>query len=245
MQSKVQISCALRRMLCCQYSQRSPGYKSKSGYVLAWSRRSDSRARKKNSRRKKTFPPPRFPGVQLTRSPLTTALYYLDAWNRLDTCRIRVDGQIRFECGYVWTWTVLNPERKSCGFQNIRICVDGAFKFAITVSRAILIRWKSNTGLFFNQTPIVQICTKEINCEIAFQPYLYSLQWHILGMLSNAVFTSKNSFTYCITKVTFVRKINPRASNIVFSFLFKSEFNDSKTHWDLSSTWNWSKQLWE
>ena len=129
--------------------------------------------------------------------------------------------------------------------QNIRICVDGAFKFAITVSRAILIRWKSNTRLFFNQTPIVQICTKEINCEIAFQPYLYSLQWHILGMLSNAVFTSKNSFTYCITKVTFVRKINPRASNIVFSFLFKSEFNDSKTHWDLSSTWNWSKQLWE
>ena len=115
--------------------------KSKSGYVLAWSRRSDSRARKKNSRRKKTFPPPpRFPGVQLTRSPLTTALYYLDAWNRLDTCRIRVNGQIRFECGYVWTWTVLNPERKSCGFQNIRICVDGAFKFAITVSRAILIR---------------------------------------------------------------------------------------------------------
>ena len=35
MQSKVQISCALRRMLCCQYSQRSPGYESKSGYVLA------------------------------------------------------------------------------------------------------------------------------------------------------------------------------------------------------------------
>ena len=137
----MQISCALRRMLCCQYSQRSPGYESKSGYVLAWSRRSDSRARKKNSRRKKTLrppPPARFPGVQLTRSPLTTALYYLNAWNRLDTCRIRVDGQIRFQHGYVWTWIVLNPERKSCGFQNIRIRVDGAFKSAITVSRAIL-----------------------------------------------------------------------------------------------------------
>ena len=32
-QSKVQISCALRRMLCCQYSQRSSGYESESGYV--------------------------------------------------------------------------------------------------------------------------------------------------------------------------------------------------------------------
>ena len=182
---------------------------SKSGYVLACSRRSDSRARKK-----KNVPPPlpRFPGVQLTRSPLTTALYYLIAWNRLDTCRIRVDG---------------------------------AFKSAITVSCAILISWKSNTRLFFKQPPIVQICTEEIYCEITFQPYLYSLQWYLLGMLSNAVFTSKNSFTYCITKVTFVRKINPRASNIVFSFLFKSGFNDSKSHWDLSSTWNWSKQLWE
>ena len=108
MQSKVQISCALRRVLCCQYSQRSPGYESKSGYLLAWSRRSDSRGRKKNSRRKKTCPPPpRFPGVQLTRSPLTTALYYLDAWNRLDTCRIRVDGKLDLNadtCGRGQFW---------------------------------------------------------------------------------------------------------------------------------------------
>ena len=139
MQSKVQISCALRRMLCCQYSQRSPGYESKSGYVLAGPGvQIVERGRKIHEEKKR--PPRRFPGVQLTRSPLTTALYYLDAWNRLDTCRIRVDGQIRFECGYVWTWTVLNPERKSCGFQNIRVCVDGAFKSAVTVSRAILIR---------------------------------------------------------------------------------------------------------
>ena len=42
-----------------------------------------------------------------------------------DTCRIRVDGQIRFEYGHVWTWKFLNPERKSCGFKNIRISVDG------------------------------------------------------------------------------------------------------------------------
>ena len=39
-----------------------------------------------------------------------------------DTCRIRVDGQIRFQYGYVWTWKFLNPERKSCGSKNIRIC---------------------------------------------------------------------------------------------------------------------------
>ena len=29
----MQISRALRRMLCCQYSQRSPGYKSEFGYL--------------------------------------------------------------------------------------------------------------------------------------------------------------------------------------------------------------------
>ena len=29
-----------------------------------------------------------------------------------DTCRIRVDGQIRFEYVYLWTWKFLNPERK-------------------------------------------------------------------------------------------------------------------------------------
>ena len=27
---------------------------------------------------------------------------------------------------YVWTWKLLNPERKSCGFKNIRIRVAGA-----------------------------------------------------------------------------------------------------------------------
>ena len=43
-----------------------------------------------------------------------------------DTCRIRVDGQIRFDHGYVWTWKLLNPERKSCGYKNIRMHVDGA-----------------------------------------------------------------------------------------------------------------------
>ena len=35
-----------------------------------------------------------------------------------DTCRIRVDGQIRFECGYAWTWKFFNLERNRCGFKN-------------------------------------------------------------------------------------------------------------------------------
>ena len=43
-----------------------------------------------------------------------------------DTCRRRVDGQIGLDYGYVWTWKLLNPERKSCGYKNIRMHVDGA-----------------------------------------------------------------------------------------------------------------------
>ena len=43
----------------------------------------------------------------------------------LDTCRLRVDGQIRFEFRYVWTWKFLNPERKSLGFKIVWIRVDG------------------------------------------------------------------------------------------------------------------------
>ena len=51
---------------------------------FACSRRSDRRAREKNSRRKKNKgrlePPPVFPVYNLTRSPTP---YYLNAWNRL------------------------------------------------------------------------------------------------------------------------------------------------------------------
>ena len=32
-----------------------------------------------------------------------------------------MDGQIAFAYGYVRTWKCLNPERKSCGFNNTRI----------------------------------------------------------------------------------------------------------------------------
>ena len=31
---------------------------------------------------------------------------------------MRVDRQIRFESGYVWTWKFLCPQRKSCGFKK-------------------------------------------------------------------------------------------------------------------------------
>ena len=63
---------------------------------LACSRRSDSRAREKNSQRKKKWgetrggkgegtssPPSVLPVYTLTHYPLTGALYYLSAWNRL------------------------------------------------------------------------------------------------------------------------------------------------------------------
>ena len=40
---------------------------------------------------------------------------------RRSKARIRVDGQIRFEYGYVWTTKFSNPQRKICGLKNIRI----------------------------------------------------------------------------------------------------------------------------
>ena len=41
--------------------------------------------------------------------------------------QIRVDGQIQFECGYMWTWKFLNPERKSCtpGARDFPSAVSG------------------------------------------------------------------------------------------------------------------------
>ena len=61
--------------------------------TVACSRRSDSRAREKNSRRKKkqgrleeessSPPPPVFPVYNINRFSLTAAFYYLNALNRL------------------------------------------------------------------------------------------------------------------------------------------------------------------
>ena len=42
----------------------------------------------------------------------------LDTRVNPETCRTRVDGRIRFQ-----TWKCLNPERKSCGFGNVRVRV--------------------------------------------------------------------------------------------------------------------------
>ena len=65
---------------------------------LACSRRSDIRAREKIHEEKKRgetglslsfpLPPPVFPVYNLTRTPLTAALYYLNTWNGLmfDVC---------------------------------------------------------------------------------------------------------------------------------------------------------------
>ena len=74
--------------------------------LIVCSRRSDSRALEKNSGRKKkgrlegerggnfsrSRPPSPavFPVYNLTRSPLTAALYYLNAWNRLVNRRLRL-----------------------------------------------------------------------------------------------------------------------------------------------------------
>ena len=49
-----------------------------------------------------------------------------ESW-ALEWIRILVEGQTRFENGYVWTWKFLNPERNSCGFKNIRIRVEGVW----------------------------------------------------------------------------------------------------------------------
>ena len=56
--------------------------------MLTW--KLDSREREKNSRTKKTAgrlppPPPVFPVYNLTRFTLAAALYYLNAWNRLES----------------------------------------------------------------------------------------------------------------------------------------------------------------
>ena len=45
--------------------------------------------------------------------PIFLAEFWVLEWSR-----IRVDGQIRFDHGYVWTWKLLNPERKRLWIQK-------------------------------------------------------------------------------------------------------------------------------
>ena len=50
-----------------------------------------------------------------------------------DTSRLRVDGQIRFEYGYVWTWKFLTGKKKL----QIQIYLDtcGSFRYIIADTR--------------------------------------------------------------------------------------------------------------
>ena len=50
------------------------------------------------------------------------SLYKLANELRLNphTRRIRVEGQIRVEYGYVWTWKFLNQQGKICGFKTVQ-----------------------------------------------------------------------------------------------------------------------------
>ena len=50
-------------------------------------------------------------------------------WIRIRVGHVQDVLLIRSEYGYVWTWKFLNPERKSCGFKNIRVRVNGALVF--------------------------------------------------------------------------------------------------------------------
>ena len=72
------------------------------------------------------------------------------SWVLECTCQTRVDGQIRFEYGYMCTWKFLNPERKSCGFKNIQIRVDGA---PINVNRLRLLPKASTWPLYSSALP--------------------------------------------------------------------------------------------
>ena len=64
-----------------------------------------------------------------------------------------MDGQIRFEYGYVWTWKFLDPERNSCGLKNIGMrTVDGVLtccfnNFLVSVVVA-LPRWSDHEKQF-------------------------------------------------------------------------------------------------
>ena len=60
--------------------------------------------------------------------PIFPAESWVLEWSRIPVGYVWTGKSdlIRFDHGYVWTWKLLNPERKSCGFRNIRIHVDGA-----------------------------------------------------------------------------------------------------------------------
>ena len=46
-------------------------------------------------------------------------------FSRESKISLQISWRTESESGYVWTWKFLNPERKICGFKNIRIRLDG------------------------------------------------------------------------------------------------------------------------
>ena len=93
--------------------------------------------------------------------------------------RFRVDGQIRFEYGYVWTWKFLNPQRKICGLKNIRIRLHGVERYdriaisikfenvtRATMARKFAKKCAARSGFFFC------LSLKPVACFFLFSCYL-------------------------------------------------------------------------
>ena len=139
---------------------------------LACSRFSDSKAREKNSRKKNegrlegergreliiSLSPPLYPPVflvyNLTRSPLTASLYYLNAWNRLLQTQICKFGRTKFD-----TCTVSYCATRSWSLFYTYSCV--AF---------FLTQWEKSTVIFPMQPCISFVCGQEL-----FEQFLHDL----------------------------------------------------------------------
>ena len=100
-----------------------------------------------------------------------------------DECRIRVDGQIRFDYGYVWTWKFSNAERRSCGFKNTWILVDGAsISSTISVRGHIRPSWANSCDqavllpLFFASPSNFALPRKEVKGRMIAARICYGVQ---------------------------------------------------------------------
>ena len=166
-QSKMQILRALQCVLCCQYSQRSPGYWSESGYML-------DRCGQANSILVKFWeysPPPVWPGFESWHRchsglSLSLVLSLVPRFSpgtlvfrpknqhfqisNIQSGRHRHVSTSSWELlsapwvnklqHYVWMWKLLSPERQSCGFKYIRICVEQGIR-TFTKGQSWLAGW--------------------------------------------------------------------------------------------------------
>ena len=140
---------------------------------LACSRRSDSKASKKNSRKKNDgrlegergrecvtslsppLPPPPtvFLVYNLTRAPLTASLYYLNPWNRLLQTQICKFGRTKFD-----TCTL-----SYCTTRSWSLCLYSLMHFAF-----FLTQWEKST-VIFPMRPCISFA-----CEL-FEQFLHDL----------------------------------------------------------------------